>query len=432
MKDRLKTTGKELKLFFKIFLPKGKTEIYIFAGLLVFYLSYSLYLIFNTYIIDHPILDTDLYFSFDNPLVLKHGRTQISGHPLMYLFFYPMIFVGNMIAMIAGMKMKTLFMVILSASMISMSCVYINRYLREITEAGKTISLILTLFYAFFSTNLVLSFTPESFTLSAFFLSFSVYYYSLYIKNKISPPYLTSILIADVFLGGVTITNFVKGLIPVIFLNEKKTSILKRLIVISLIFGGVLLSIHVVCLVFLDKDYFRSIFVHREAFTPGIYNSLWYAQTMFSRFFGNPVFITELVNISYYNEAYDYHGNRISEMDYHLWWQYLFSGLLLLLLIVSLIRNYKNKLVQFVGLLFLFDIGIHCVLRFGLFDPYIYGAHWVYCLPLILGWLYKSFSGKMAKGFTILMTCMLIALIINNLIRLSEFLDLAVEIFPIA
>ena len=119
--------------------------------------------------------ETDIYFSYDNPLILKLGRTQISGHPLLMLFYYPFVLIGNGLAYLVTFKAKTLLFVLLSSSMISMSSVYIFRYLREIIEIKRSVAYLITLFFAFFSTNLLLSFTPESFTLSAIFLAFIMY-----------------------------------------------------------------------------------------------------------------------------------------------------------------------------------------------------------------------------------------------------------------
>lgn len=422
---------KELISFFKLFLPKGKTETTLLITLSIIYLSYSIILIFQTSIIDHPTIETDLYFSFDNPLILKYGRTQISGHPLIMLFYYPLVLIGNGLAMLIGLKAKTVFFVLLCSFFISMSSVYIYRYLNKIVEIESRISLFITLFFSFFSTNLILSFTPESFTLSIFFLSFNVYYFSAYIKKEIFPPLIPSIILSSVMLGGVTITNFAKGVIPILFARSSITSIIKRGIVLGVSFIAILCVIHLASYYILDKDFLGSILAHREYYTSGTLSPGLFFDRVFCHFWGAPIFFSELASNAFYNPAYDHWGKMISEEGYDKWWQYLFTFSLLIMIIVSVIKNYKNRLMWMVVFLLAVDITIHVVFRFGIITPFIYGSHWIYCIPLLLGWLYKSLTPKYANIFLISLGCMFLGLIINNGAQLSNFIEIAIELFPI-
>ncbi|MFV0330861.1 MAG: DUF6080 domain-containing protein, partial [Dysgonomonas sp.] len=235
----------DIRYFLKAFLPDKKDEKYLFWGLLLFYLSYSVFVTFTTSIVDNISVGTDLYFSYDNPLILEHGRTQISGHPLLIFFYYPFVLIGNGLVLLTTAKVKTLFFIMLSSAMISLSCVYIFRYIRQIIELKRFTAFMFTLFFAFFSTNLILAFTPESFTLSALFLSFNVYYNSSFIKRGISPPFISNVILADFFLGGVTLTNMAKGVIPVLFFKEKKASILKKIIILGAVFFIILLALQI-------------------------------------------------------------------------------------------------------------------------------------------------------------------------------------------
>lgn len=415
-----------IKELLKALLPRKKEEKLLFYLLLLFYFSYSTYIALSTSIIDNTIIGTDLYFSYDNPLILKYGRTQISGHPLLVAFYYPFVLIGNAIAFLTTFKVKTLFFVLLSSVMISLSSVYIFRYLREITNIQKFPAYLFTLFFAFFSTNLLLCFTPESFTLSAMFLAFNIYYNSSYIKKGTSPPFISNIILTDFVLGGVTITNVVKGAIPVLFFKEKKISIFKKIAALALIFLAILCVVHIISITFFSKNYIESIFLHREAFTNSALAGSSFFQMIFTHFFGAPVFFPEIMNYISYGTTLRY----IIEGDYQFWWQYLFTGLLLLLVIVSLIKNYKEPFVQMIFLILLVDILIHCVLRFGINQPFIYGAHWVHCIPLLMGWLYTKLQGKQAKAFIALVAVMFAGLIINNLYHLSDFINLAKQLYP--
>lgn len=413
-------------------LPKGRTEIMLYVGLLLFYLSYSLYIVFNSYIIDHKFFETDLYFSFDQSIVLKNGRTQITGHPLMYGFCYPLVLIGNAIAYILGYKAKTALFVLVSSSLISLSCVYIHRYLRKIVELKSNISLLITLFFAFFFTNLILAFTPESFTISAFLLAFTVYYYSAYIKKGESPSVFSSVLLADIFLGGITITNMAKGVIPILFLKEKFIQKVKRISIITLVFLLILVAIHLVCILFLNKNYLLSIFSHQGAWTPDVTILTNAGDYVYSRFYSIPIFFSELKFAEYESLKYGIKGFSIYEASYRFGWQYILGFIILAFILIGVIRNHKNKFVWMIVLLLGFDIFLHIVMRFGLFGPFIYGAHWIYCIPLLIGWMYKSFTNKYMTGLLFGTICiMFVALAVNNMIEILNFATLAKELFPI-
>jgi hypothetical protein len=218
----------------------------------------------------------------------------------------------------------------------------------------------------------------------------------------------------------------VKGVIPVLFFPEKKVNVLKKIVILGLVFLGILCVLQVSLSVFFDKNYIESIFAHKDNFTDGSLSGMAYLQMIYTHFFGAPVFFPEILDYT----ARITKINYITEGNYFFWWQNLFVILILLFSVASLIRNYKNPLVQMVFLLFLVDIVIHCVIRFGIDEPFIYGAHWIYCIPLLLGWLYKKLKATQAKVFLALICCLFIVLVINNLVRLSDFINLAQQLYP--
>lgn len=430
IKGKFRVALNDFKSFLGLFKPEQGTEIVLFLSILFFYLTYSIYIAINSSILDNSIVETDLYFSYDTPLILKYGRTQLNGHPLLFFFYYPFVIIGNGLAYILGYKAKTLFFVVVSSILTSMSCIYIYRYINKIIELNRVKSILFALFFAFFSTNLILCFTPESFNLSAFFLSFSVYYYSYYIKINKTPSFIPTILLTDICLGGVTITNVVKGIIPVIFLNEKKTKIFKRIFILTSVFILILLIIQLFMYFTENRNYLNSIVAHQQTFTSITYDTYPTWKQIFHKFFGTPIFFSEIINNTFFSNSAQRIIRSIDVIFYEFIWQKVFIYTLVFLLIFSLIKNFKNKYVQMLFLLLFTDIVIHCVLRFGLDWPFMYGAHWVYCIPLLLAWLYKSLEIKLSKVCFAFLSVTLIILFANNLIRLFTFIEIAKEMFP--
>ena len=102
---------------------------------------------------------------------------------------------------------------------------------------------------------------------------------------------------------------------------------------------------------------------------------------------------------------------------------YLFIGIILIMIIWSVFNNYKNKLVWVLVISFFVDIIIHCVLKFGLHTSYIYGGHFVFVFPLLIGWLFFSFKEKTLLLSFLFGTLMILTvyLAFNNFYRLREF-----------
>lgn len=418
--------------FLRLFFPLNKQESTLFLCFLFFYLCISLYFAFFSSLIDHPTKETDLYFSLDNPLIFKYGRSHITAHPLTIIFYYPFVILGNFFAFLIGAKAKTLLFALLSSAMISLSCLYINRYIREIIELRKEEALLLTIFFALFSTNLILCFTPETFTLSAFFLSFCAYYYASQIKNNKKTPILSSTFLSCICLGGVTVTNFVKGVIPLFFLKESWKTISKKIVLAGLGFLGILVAMQIALYVIDGRDFYYSLVLHRGIFTSIQYDSIFdYLEQVYSSFWGAPIFFSEIVHNKYYSYNTQQTIEMINTTQYTSWWQYLYITLLTIALIWSFLRNYKNRFMLILISLLSVDLGIHVILKFGIDTPFIYGGHWIYTIPLIFAWLFKDIQHTYLKKLTIpLLLIVISVLAINNITRLIDFATLAKEMYP--
>ncbi|MBF6611349.1 MAG: hypothetical protein ITF99_09465 [Chryseobacterium sp.] len=102
---------------------------------------------------------------------------------------------------------------------------------------------------------------------------------------------------------------------------------------------------------------------------------------------------------------------------------YIFVGLILVLMLWSYVKNFRNRWVQMVMISFFVDVLIHCVLKFGLHTSYIYGGHFIFVVPMMLGWLFYSYRDS-AKVISILYGILSIAmvyLLLNNIFRMQEF-----------
>ncbi len=362
----------------------------------------------------------DAYFSFDNRSIIYTGGG-FERHPLSNYFFDV---IREFALLISAGKKNDIFRLtlsLLSAFTISFSILQVFKYLKNIIKLPIFWTVIIIVFYAFFATNILLSFTPETYTFSLFLLVLFNHYSAKKIQNekKLSAAALT---FGTITIGGLTITNAVKVFIPVLF-EEKLFKDWKRFFNATL---RVLVSVLVFVLLYLYRlDFnvsriFSKTGEQYEKFSKAKTTPVW--DMISSWFFGGNVLFPGFAIRDYHNmKGFEFKALFMDTYDSI--FSYLFVGILIVLVLASYIKNFKNKLVQILMISFFVDVIIHCILKFGLHTSYIYGGHFVFVYPLLFGWLVYGFrnnqiSLKVLGGLLISLMCYLI---FNNIYRMSEF-----------
>ncbi|ASW75212.1 hypothetical protein IQ37_01165 [Chryseobacterium piperi] len=406
--------------FFKLVFPSTLTELWVFLFFIICYGILGSNIALNYRIIFDERIPWDAYFSFDNRSIVMTGGS-FERHPLSYYFFN---WIREVALFISDGKKDATFRLTLawfSNIAVSLSLIQVFKYLKNIISLPLTISLLLILFFGFFSTSILLSFTPENFTYTLFFLCLYNYYAAIKLKKEEKIPAL-ALTLAGISIGGLTITNIAKVFIPVafekgIFRNWKK-------------FGSAALRVVITCicyaLLYLNRIDFKynSIFnktsEQYEKFSNVKSTPTW--DMILSYFFGGNILFSNFI-IRDKNNMKGFNFKGLIMDAYSSWIPYVFVISLLILIFWSYFRNFKNKLVQVIMISFIIDIIIHCIMRFGLHTAYIYGGHFTFVYPLLLGWLFYSYksSPKILSFLMIIMVFLSFYLIINNSIRVSEF-----------
>lgn len=400
--------------------PSTYTELAVFLFFLTCYGILGSYIALHYRIIFDSRIPWDAYFSFDNKAIVMTGGS-FERHPLAYYFFN---WIREFSLLISGGKMDTTFRLTLawlSNTAISLCMVQIFKYLKNITGLPLTISLLILLFFGAFSTNIILSFTPENFTYTLLLLSIYNYYAAVKLKKDKKIPG-SALTLAGITIGGLTITNLVKVFIPVLFEKDLFRSWKK--------FGNAVfrVALTTVCFVFLyllriDFKYeniFSKTNQQYEKFSNVESIPDW--DMMLSYFFGGSILFPSFMTTDKHNmKGFDFKGLLME--PYSSPFCYAFIIGLLALVLWSYFKNFKNKLVQIIAISFLVDIVIHCIMRFGLHTSYIYGGHFVFVYPLLLGWLFNSCrSQPKTLSFVMVTTAVLfVFLLANNFFRMSDF-----------
>ena len=407
--------------FLKSVFPSTKTELLIFLFFVIVYGANAWFIAENFRIIYDDRIPWDAYFSFDNRAIVQTGGG-FERHPLSNYFFD---FIRDFALWISGNHYNSVFRLVLalfSTVVIALANVSVFKYLNNIIKLPLKISLLILAFYGLFVTNILLSFTPETYTYTLLFLSIFNYYSAKKIKEEKSVSFAATIL-GSVFIGGLTITNIVKVYIPFlfekkIFWNWKKIGWAVAKIATSVM---VFVFLFMLRLNFNFQNFLNKTEEQYDKFSKPKITPLWDMIT--SWFFGGNVLFSNYEIRDYHTKDKTFYYKALFMDVYTSAIPYFFIGLILLIVILSVVKNYKNKLIWILVISFSIDILIHCVLKFGLHTSYIYGGHFVFVYPLLLGWLFFSYRNKTISlsilyGVIMMMT---VYLGFNNFYRLGEF-----------
>jgi hypothetical protein len=406
--------------FIKTVFPATKFETLLFLIFLSIYGALGTYIALNYRIIFDNRIPWDAYFSFDNRAIVMTGGG-FERHPLANYFFN---WIREFALLFSDGKKDANFRLVLawcSNFAVSLSLIQVYKYLKNIIRLPKNISLLILSFFAFFTTNILLSFTPETYTYTLFFLVLFNYYAALKLKKEAIIP-ATALTLATISIGGLTVTNAVKVFISVLFEKNLFQNWKK--------FGNavlrVLLSVVIFVLLFLyrlDFNYMRFLNKSGEQydkFSKPKVTPLW--DMISSWFFGGNMLFPSFVIRDYHNKKGFYYKALFMDV-YTSVIPYVFVAAVLILVFWSYFKNFKNKLVQVLMISFLVDIVIHCILKFGLHTSYIYGGHFIFVVPLLIGWLFYSYknSPKMLSFLFVTVGVLFFYLAMNNLLRMEEF-----------
>lgn len=408
--------------FLKTVFPESKFELLLFVSFIIGYGILGTTIALNYRIIFDDRIPWDAYFSFDNRAIVMTGGG-FERHPLANYFF---TWIREFAYLFSDGKKNEIFRLVLawcSNIAVSLSLIQIYKYLRNIVDLPKKISLLILFFFSFFTTPILLSFTPETYTYTLFFLTLFNYYAAIKLRKEENIPAI-ALALGAVSIGGLTITNIVKVYIPLlfeknVFRNWRKFGGLALRIFISI---GIFVLLFMYRLNFKFLNFFDKSTAQYEKFSNPKVTPLWDMVT--SWFFGGNMLFSSFILRDYHNKkGFEY---KALFMDvYSSVFPYIFVAVIMGLVVWSYVKNFKSKYVQILMVSLLVDIIIHCILKFGLHTSYIYGGHFIFIVPLMIGWLFFAYKNS-PKTLTFIYAMVSVSffyLAINNVYRMSEFFD---------
>ena len=384
-----------------------------FGTFLIFILSFCLYFTIGYYIMDGSLLVyhsnyiCDLYFGFDNAF---HSSSFVR-HPLLKLISELLNFCFSN----SNPRVISFFLIGVCSLLLSLQNVFIFKILNNIIKLSQQVSIWLSLCFALFGGQLLLSFTFDSYVFSSCFLTIFFYYFLRSENNnqflKASFWFLGSLLV-----GGITISNF--GKIAIVSLYSRFRIIYLKWV---LLMTGIIIGFYAL---FYDKVIASLAFINTHTQQKGnfVRNALDY-------FFGSSFLIPniQVAKINYIN------GEPINAIigSYHQCFNYLLLLLLLITFLVIIGFNYKNRIIQVLVLSYSIDVFIHVIYGLGLVEAYIFNGNYNFIWPIIIGVGFKNISNVKNRIYYVLFFSLIFSyFFIKNLESLEIIKQFGLIFYP--
>lgn len=428
-----KTFWNNIRSFILLLLPESRMEKMIFIGCMILYFSIGMYILNASSIIYSPL--TDVYFGFDAAKVYHEGSTSVFKHPLMLYITKPLLYIGNLLTYIHPLLKGVLFILILN-TMISLSVIYVFRYLRNIIELSTKCAVIFILFFATCNTCLYLSFTSESYPFSIFLLSFTIWYFSDSIKRSINIGTFP-ILTLSVLTGGITITNASKVIMSSLFLKDRVNTHIYRIVIIS--FFLILICLFGIFNTSKNQGSPVNYTVMTDNFEgyslmeKTVYGSTF--RKVSDQFLGSPIFMPQFTLREAEGHIVNNTTSDIKQTQIKIDFYSNYLQLIVLLSFYCFIVyfcwiNRRNKFIWMILAIVSVDVFIHIIKGYALNEAFIFSGHWVFILPLIIGWGIKKMNKIQLKITIPIIGVLAILFLLNNSIRFVQFAQLVKVHYP--
>lgn len=365
-------------------------------------------------------------------IFMSNGKLyfEIPRHPLFAVILYPFYLINKELIAAGDTNYAMIFMAILLIVSAYYSFIFIYRVFREIIEAGKKDSLLLSAMLYSFGMVMVSMLVPDHFCWSLFLLTMTLYLAGKAMKEKKQLSAWT-IGILSFLTGGVTLSNIAKTYLAAWFVNGKKVFAWKNMV--AMILPAILLvgtayliyteirepqfhtdkkieiKAHAKDTLQAHKDSIHHAWVLAHTGEPMKKEGFWkWTDMSTSR---SDALIHNMMGESIQlHDSYlldDMCVNRPTVVKYNYVFNYIIEGIVALLFILGIIVAVRHRFFLMALSWLALDICIHFVMGFGLNEMYIMACHWIFIIPISIAYLLKSLTPSrqtIVRGITLLLT----------------------------
>lgn len=364
-------------------------------------------------------------------------------HPLLAFYMYVPYLINMGLMKLTGYNCALYIAVIIQMFCAFYSMVFLYRIFREVIELGKWASHALTLLFFSFGYVMVSAIVPDHFVISMLLLILALYVSGRRMKNHHDFKIWQSVLYF-LLTAGTSLNNGLKIFFSALFVNGKRFFRPKHLLLAVILPAGLLWG-------FCHWEYRTYVWPNEmarkeakakkeAAKKDSIQKAKQLAKEKAKKKRG-PKQGTPLTKVGFMSwtdistsrtesvvenlmgESIQLHSDyllgdelrhRPMIVKYRYWWNYAVEGAISLLFLTGIWYGRKSKYLWLVLSYFALDMVLHIGLGFGINEVYIMTAHWIYALPIAMGFLVKNAPIRFRKYLVGIVAAIALYLIIYN------------------
>lgn len=364
-------------------------------------------------------------------------------HPLLAFYMYVPYLINMGLMKLTGYNCALYIAVIIQMFCAFYSMVFLYRIFREVIELGKWASHALTLLFFSFGYVMVSAIVPDHFVISMLLLILALYVSGRRMKNHHDFKIWQSVLYF-LLTAGTSLNNGLKIFFSALFVNGKRFFRPKHLLLAVILPAGLLWG-------FCHWEYRTYVWPNEmarkeakakkeAAKKDSIQKAKQLAKEKTKKKRG-PKQGTPLTKVGFMSwtdistsrtesvvenlmgESIQLHpdyllGDELRHrpmiVKYRYWWNYAVEGIISLLFLSGIWYGRKSKYLWLVLSYFALDMVLHIGLGFGINEVYIMTAHWIYALPIAMGFLVKNAPIRFRKYLVGIVAAIALYLIIYN------------------
>lgn len=364
-------------------------------------------------------------------------------HPLLAFYMYVPYLINMGLMKLTGYNCSLYIAVIIQMFCAFYSMVFLYRIFREVIELGKWASHALTLLFFSFGYVMVSAIVPDHFVISMLLLILALYVSGRRMKNHHDFKIWQSVLYF-LLTAGTSLNNGLKIFFSALFVNGKRFFRPKHLLLAVILPAGLLWG-------FCHWEYRTYVWPNEmarkeakakkeAAKKDSIQKAKQLAKEKAKKKRG-PKQGTPLTKVGFMSwtdistsrtesvvenlmgESIQLHSDyllgdelrhRPMIVKYRYWWNYAVEGAISLLFLAGIWYGRKSKYLWLVLSYFALDMVLHIGLGFGINEVYIMTAHWIYALPIAMGFLVKNAPIRFRKYLVGIVAAIALYLIIYN------------------
>lgn len=364
-------------------------------------------------------------------------------HPLLAFYMYVPYLINMGLMKLTGYNCALYIAVIIQMFCAFYSMVFLYRIFREVIELGKWASHALTLLFFSFGYVMVSAIVPDHFVISMLLLILALYVSGRRMKNHHDFKIWQSVLYF-LLTAGTSLNNGLKIFFSALFVNGKRFFRPKHLLLAVILPAGLLWG-------FCHWEYHTYVWPNEMARKEAKAkkeaakkDSIQKAKQLakeeakkkrgpkqgapltkvgFMSWTDISTSRTESVVENLMGESIQLHpdyllGDELRHrpmiVKYRYWWNYAVEGIISLLFLAGIWYGRKSKYLWLVLSYFALDMVLHIGLGFGINEVYIMTAHWIYALPIAMGFLIKNAPIRFRKYLIGIVAAIALYLIIYN------------------